>query len=161
MVVNIVDGAMGHHMTPCRRGGILTSHVKSDGKVSRGLSPPPIVPIKMSLHLAFHNFQPHCILSGPKHCSKCLSSTCKSLVRFCMTLPTVGVGKCHPCWQCGHTAYCSSSLVKHMCIFVCWNINVIHLKLGPNLCNLCEFKAATKSNLKLHEQHFHAHTIVS
>ena len=47
MVVNIVEGAMGRHKAPCRRGGILsksdlTSHVKSDGKVSRGLSPPPI-----------------------------------------------------------------------------------------------------------------------
>ena len=58
-------------------------------------------------------------------------------------------GTRYPCKQCSHKAYCKSSLIKHM--------NVIHLNIKTNICNICEFKASTKSNLKMHEKHYHGH----
>ena len=59
----------------------------------------------------------------------------------------------YPCKQCSHKAYCKSSLIKHM--------NAIHLNLKPNLCNVCEFKTSTKSNLRFHEKHSHGYLGVS
>ena len=100
-------------------------------------------------HLKTHKDRDHFGIRYP--CPNCeFSSTSKGSLKI--HISSKHEGKRYPCKQCEHKAYCSSSLMKH--------INVIHLNLKPNICNFCEFKAASKSNLKIHQKHFHAHFVL-